>query len=178
MMTGKKIEPIRMEIGMKNNKGFTLVELIVVILVLGVVSGITALSINLIGSSSARQCATQMDALISKSRVSSLSHTEKIYINLYMLDGKVVGDYYENGVRLSSKELSGRRVAVSCVVGGVVSNLGNSSNPLKLSFNHSTGALNPNTADGSYYCTEINVLGGSRLYTITIAPLTGHHSIG
>lgn len=163
---------------MKNNRGFTLVELIVVILLLGIVSGITALSINLIGSSSARQCATQMDSFISKSRIGSLSHLEEIYVNLYILDGIVVGDYYENGALVSSKELSDKRVVVSYVVGGVVSNLGNSSSPLKLSFNHSTGALNPKTAGGSDYCTEINVSGGSRVYTITIAPLTGHHCIG
>ena len=158
----------------KSNKGFTLIELLVVVVLIGILGGISALSIRALSSTSAKSCAAEINSLISKCRVSSLSRTGDVYITIYMKDGKVIGSY-SDGKQTETKTLSDGRAVVSYKVGTITSNLG-AEPGLKLSFDRSTGGLKPQSG-GSDYCKAIFVAGGGKTYTIDIASSTGNHSI-
>ena len=160
----------------KNDKGFTFIEIVVVIVVIGIVAGISALSLGSLNSASAKNCSSQLNAYISKCRVASLSRAGEVYIKIKMQDGKVIGEYYEGGTLKETKTLSNGRAKVSYKVDEITSELSDGQE-LKLSFNRSTGALNPQTVGGEDYCTDIYITGGTKTYTISIVSATGKHSL-
>jgi len=160
----------------KNDKGFTLIEIIVVIIVIGIVAGISALSLSTLNSASAKSCSSQLNAYISKCRVASLSRAGDVYIIVKMQSGKVIGEYYEDSNLKDTKTLSDGRANVSYKVGVTTFEL-RDGQELKLSFNQSTGALNPQTVGGKDFCEAIYITGGTKTYTITIVPSTGNHSL-
>ena len=89
-----------------NNRGFTLVELIVVIAILGILAGVMSYSVNQIFSGQARQFADEYDALLTQCRVSTLSGAAApTYVMLCQDSG---GDYYgvlvEGGAEVSRKQ--------------------------------------------------------------------------
>ncbi|NLT14346.1 MAG: type II secretion system protein [Clostridiales bacterium] len=166
----------------RNDRGFTLVEILVVVAIMGVLAGVLSLSLNTVFSSRARRCAYSTDAYIDMCRINTLSRAGNVYIEL-TLDGddRVVGSYYEDSdptdgvppVLKSTELLSGGGVEVIYKVGGTNYTL-SSSTPLTLAFNRETGGLKP--VSGTNYCTEIRVISG-RTYTITLVPSTGGHYI-
>lgn len=155
-----------------NNKGFTLVELIVVIAIIGVVASMTSLSFSTVSSKRAERCATSVDSLISRCRLGCISHSGNTYLIITLdSDKNIVGEYYENGVKVSTDTFPGKGTTVTyTTTAGTVSL---ASKPLTLSFNRATGAQNFQT-DGVSYCTAITFTSG-KVYTITLVPSTGNH---
>lgn len=163
----------------RNNRGFTLVEIVVVVTILGVLVGLTAMSISSVFSARARRCATELDSYISMCRVNSMSRAGSIKIVLDTdANGSIRGSYYENDVVKDTAVFSDTRVFAEFTIGGVSTPL-SSSDPLTLSFNRSTGGFNPqgNVAGVPVYCTSISISSG-RTYVITLIPSTGNHFIG
>ena len=162
----------------RNSAGFTLVELVVTVTILGVLVGLIGMSISSVFSARARRCATEIDAYLSMCRVNSMSRAGNIKMELYVDEnGSICGSYYENDIEKDTAVFSDSRVTVTYVVGGVSKSL--SSGRLTLSFDRSTGALNPQGETGGTpsYCTSISVSSG-RTYVITLIPSTGNHFIG
>jgi len=164
----------------RDNRGFTLLELVVVITIMGILMSLATISAFPSYSARARRCASQTDMLITKCRIGCLSRAENVYLTLHTdSDGKIIGDYYENdGVLVSADVLSEGRALMTYTVkssGGTAEtrNLGDS--PLTLSFSRSTGAFK--ALPGGNYCTAINVLCGGRTYTIALTPSTGAHEL-
>jgi len=166
----------------KNNRGFTLVEIIVVVVIMGVLVGIISLSISSVFSSRARRCASEMDAYISMCKVNSMSRAGCIYIVLDLDgDGNIRGRYYEDSDYVpddaslrDTATFSDSNVAATFTTGGTETALSDT-NTLTLSFDRNTGAFNPQS--GGNYCTSISLTSG-RTYVITLIPSTGNHYIG
>lgn len=162
----------------RNSAGFTLVELVVTVAILGVLVGITSMSISTVFSARARRCATEIDAYLSMCRVNSMSRAGDIKMKLYAdEDGSIRGRYFENDIEKDAAVFSDARVTVEYTVGGVPIPL-TSEYPLTLAFNRSTGGLMPQNPSGDVpvYCTAISI-SSSRTYVITLIPSTGNHFI-
>lgn len=166
----------------RNNRGFSLVELIVVVAILGVCVGIVAASISAISSSQARKCAASIDAALSRCRVSAMSRAGEVYLTLSVDgDGVVtVAQYEKNGdavTEISSDAVGSSRCGVSYQVKGAADAAALDASGLTLSFDRDTGAFDF-TGNAKGVLTSITVSGGGRSYVITLDALTGAHRIG
>lgn len=173
----------------KQNKGYTLVEIIIVIVLIGLLATVAGSSISLVFSSEAKKCANNTSALISKAKVSALSREGNVGVKIYRDGGNIVGAYYENGAEISREKLGGSRVNFNYMYknGQNEVNVNLTSTPLYISFNKGTGSLKTigeaslaelGSASGAEAApAEIIITSGSRTLVITFVESTGQHAI-
>lgn len=155
--------------------GFTLVELVVVIAIMGILAAVMAISTSIIPASRAKSCTSRINASLDRCRVGCLTHGENTYMTLSINnDGQIEIKYYENAantnpVPTDTTVLSSGGVTVTG--GGAALT---TANAIKISFARSTGALHEPVASENY---ALAITGGSRTYTINIVCATGSHEI-
>jgi prepilin-type N-terminal cleavage/methylation domain-containing protein len=154
---------------MKSNKGFTLVELIVVVAIIGIIIGAMTYSINSVSSTRAKKVASDLSALISQCRVDTLSGAPSPTYLEISKDGKVYyGILHEGGEEKARQKLGGSGVSISW-------SSQTEGDALKIGFSRATGAMDVINYQN---CTSITVISGAGSYTITLVPKTGYHSVG
>lgn len=133
--------------------GFTLLELLVVILVMAVVAGAMVIGVSGIMRSSEVRAAKVLTEGISDGRTAAMSRVEgtvavKIskdsggyYVETVIGDGS--GDYEENG---DARELCNSNLSVSAVTGSTSAEIGEES-PLYLTFDKGSGAFKGSVPD-------------------------------
>lgn len=163
----------------RNNKGFSLIELIVVMLIIGIVTTFVSVAVSTSNSANAKRCASSVNSLISQCRAESLGRTGTVYLTISLDSNRNIVCTHSNGSAVVTDTFPGRGTAVSYTTdnsGAKTAVTLTSSNPLTLSFNRSTGGQNYQP-DGVSYCTAITFTSG-RTYTITLVPSTGTHKLG
>lgn len=162
---------------MKRNKGFTLVELLVVVVIIGILTGVGVTSVSSVNATSAKKAAAQIDAYLSVVRTKCMSRAGSPYALIYSKNGTVVGEYYENSTLVSEDVVSDKRVSVTYSYGTYT----NTALPttretaLKISFSRATGALKLPVTNGGELA--FGITGGRRTYTVTVIAVTGDHDI-
>ena len=82
MTTGRRIKP--------NNKGFSLVELVVVVLILGVLAGGTAIAISVLYNARVDNAAKRLNSMLDRAREEAMAHiTSTTYIDILEESGNV-----------------------------------------------------------------------------------------
>ena len=154
----------------KDNSGFTLAELIVVIALLGILAVFVGASISTAFSGREKALAVNVDAYLSMCRSRCLSRGGQPYIELSQdgETGEVWGKYYENGKQLEEESLGGKGVLVSYYIGKDSPNNEKElhTETLKISFSGSTGAMETPEENLWIYVGK---------YKIKIYALTGAH---
>lgn len=160
-----------------DNRGLSLVEVMVVVAIMAVVGGVGIWGINAMSGKPAQQCAQKIVYSLERHRTSAMSKVDAAY-RLYESGGKIyVDEYLTNEVGgidfatmspATTAEIGASGLQVQYMLGAdpTLHDL-----PLTLAFDRSSGAFKKQ-ADGSY-CTKIIVKRGGREHTVTLVPLTG-----
>jgi prepilin-type N-terminal cleavage/methylation domain-containing protein len=159
-------------------KGFTLVELIVVMAILGILGGFVGLSVSNVFSAEARKAASVIDAQLTQCRIDAMSREGTSVVKLSLNGDKVQCELLRDGAAAESETFSSR-VKVQYYTDADAAAPHELTDPLYLSFDRDTGALArpaDNTVGGN--CVRIVALGGSSSGTITLVPSTGSHTTG
>ncbi|MGN1225760.1 MAG: type II secretion system protein [Candidatus Cryptobacteroides sp.] len=160
----------------KDNRGISLVEMIIVIAIMAVVSGGLAIGIGSALSKPAEECASKITDSLKNARISTMGK-KTVELELYSasdgiyLKEKITGT---GGTSTEKKIKIGQKgVDVTYQYSGesTYNSLGGESAPLKLSYNRATGGFNESVV--GKYCQYIKVKKGSREYTLELYNLTG-----
>lgn len=81
---------------MKDNKGFSLVELIIVIAIMGVIGGMMFYSFTLMTGQYAKQCANNLSTALEKEKNYSLTRSASVdcYMEIVLVDNSYYARYY------------------------------------------------------------------------------------
>ena len=152
-----------MKTGLKNNKGFTLVELIVVIAIMAVLTGFIITGIGLLSTLSSRQCARQLKQSIGQARIETMGKdsTDNCY---YLEETKTVTETGETSVT-TDKVGSGRITITGKDAGGSDYTI-STGHDITLSFKRSTGGFDD-------YVKTIVVSSGGRDHELKLMKITG-----
>jgi len=161
----------------KDNRGLSLVELVIVIAILAVVGSLVTMGLSAATSKPAEECAKKIVSTLNSARMSTMGK-QTVAINLYQESDGVYVEEVINGVVVKSQKIGAKGVQIEYMLegGGGYQALGDSSNKLSLSFKRTTGGFNYPLIGGttqSEYCESIRAKKGNRQSTISIAYLTG-----
>ncbi len=160
----------------KDNRGLSLVELVIVIAILAVVGSLVTMGLSAATSKPAEECAKKIATTLNSARMSTMGK-QSVAINLYKKGDYIYADEVVNGVITKTSQVSSKGVQVEYKLeGGGYQTLGDASNKLSLSFKRSTGGFNKPTVGGTAegaYCVEIRVSKGTRTNILNLAYLTG-----
>jgi len=174
---------------MKKSRGFTYIELLVVMAILAVAAVLLLGSLSVIYSSSAKSCAKSIVSALSECKVDAMSRTGNSYLLFYQTDEGMVLDYYRSGVLIPPETVVKKVLNVSWTdSNGTVHSAPTETMPLCFTFNRSTGSFltldESASAAGKtagygtgLYCRSIQVSGGSQTYTVTLVPATGRFGL-
>lgn len=163
----------------RDNRGVSLVEMMIVIAILAVISGIVAMGIGVAISKPAEECARKMQQSLEGARVYTMGK-QKMAVKYYMSDGAVYAQEiitYPNGTTLykDPEKIGAKGMKVKYKAGATEYDL--STTPLILSFDRSTGGLNTAECSPSGFSSqitlEIQVQRGSTVMKVTLYGLTG-----
>lgn len=161
-----------------NNRGLSLVELVVVIGLMVLLFSLSILGISAMTQARQSQTAVSISAMISKTRINSLAKSGAVYLELSVdAQGDIVCSYFENGRLMNTETLPAAgqslRYTLKAVSGGADQSLSLSEAPLRLAFEKSTGAQEH---QGGYVCTAL-IFSGMKTQTLSLVPSTGAQSL-
>lgn len=160
--------------GQTDNRGMSLVELIIVIAIMAIVGGILTLGIGMVSGKPAEQCARQIKAVMEQCRTTTMGKpVGDVSLKFEQDSDGVWVTFYQGGS--SDRRMVGQGdVIVKYIVGGTEYDL--RSQPLRIEFDRSTGGLRPSSEPGdgtTEYCSEFNISRAATVRNLTIERLTG-----
>ena len=154
------------------NRGFSLIELIVVVAIMAVALAVGGYALSAISLANAKNCATEIKSSLEKTRTqacSSDNDTNTAQMMLYRdaSTGKVC---IEKNFEGAAKEIGGKTVTAKYRLKGTTQyvDIPSQANALVFGFNRSTGGFS-----GTNLVEEIQISSGGRTYTLTCYSLTG-----
>ncbi len=173
---------------MKKNQGFTLVEMIIVIAIAGILAGSSVMALNSLKYANAKKCANEIDSMIDKARVLSMTKGPTNLFIYWYKDGYYM-KYQKEDVLVKSTGgtfLCNDEITITAYSNETPVSFKkvNTLASIKIAFKRSNGALLPDdsmnfeTFDNTpRIYNKIVVSSENGEYTIRIVELTGKHYI-
>ncbi len=161
-----------MQKSIKNNKGFTLVELLIVIALMGALVVVCVGPLASVYKARAKSAANEIGAMLSESKIDSLSgKTNEFHLTF---DGSTfICSLIQEGSELKSENIGNKKTSID-VEGSSLNS--DADKELVIKFNNQSGKVESAEYDGNNllgdHKVEINVEYGS-LYRVTIYEVTG-----
>ena len=164
-----------------NNRGLTLVELIVVVAILGIVSVGSIGAIGLLHSTSAKETTTKLNSALSKARTESMSRAQAS-MKLYAEDSSYYVQYTINNKEEPPIKIGNSRVTITYTdTNGMTYEINenavgenaalNTKESIVIEFNRETGGFKP--ISGTNYCKKFAVTSAGKSYELECQKLTG-----
>jgi type II secretory pathway pseudopilin PulG len=161
----------------KNNKGFSLVELIVIIALMAVLTTSIITYIGMVGDAQAKKCANGLSSGLSQTKVCAMSRS-KASITVYGDDtGVYIKTVQGNAERTEKIGKDGVKVEFRTIRDSdVFTPVGTTlDSGVKIEFDRASGACKK--MSNGEYCYGFKVTAGQTTYIVNIEPLTGKASI-
>ncbi len=174
----------------KKNRGFTLIELIVVIAIIAIVAGISTYSFNYVTIHRVKAFVNDCDALLSQCKVETMSGATDVSFYIEKPDDKWVAVLKKNGNKIEKSASKSKNF--TCYA-EITNTLGTKNTieikAIKLSFDRSTGQMNLQSYKDQYgrefnvadvagiQCTKITVSNAVGSKSIILIPQTGYHEV-
>ena len=160
---------------MKNkHKGFSMIELIIAIAIIGIFTGLGSISFGYIRAGNVRSATKTVDSNLSRLRLDTMSKASKPYMYLY----KLGNDYYmycTNSTSVDTSVANGTKIANDSImikVDGVP--LSSANSPCKIGFQKGSGAFLSGTPQKISFSDSD---GQGTIYDLIIVNETGKHYI-
>ena len=102
----------------KDSRGFTLIELIVVIVILGIMAAVISISVSTIPATRAKGCASTISTTLDRARVGSLTHAQVSYMTISQnSSGAYEIACFDNGTHSTGGYSGGTEIGEHCVIG-------------------------------------------------------------
>ena len=154
---------------MKKNHGFTMVEVMVTVAIMGVLASIIGITMGILLGQRVKSMAADTKSVFQSTQIVAQSRDDA-YIELRQngSDATVIA-YSAAGKEINRAE--GHDVKMYVKIGSGAEQLVSST--IAIHFDRQTGGLKPQTNGGSDYVTQIRITNGKRSVTLKISRLTG-----
>ena len=162
--------------GKTDNKGFSLIELIVVIAILGIISVGIVNTFGLLSNASAKGAANKLKTALTETRVECMSKAQAS-LHIYQNESSeyyvtlTVNDEEKAPVKIgdSKVDITYKRSSKTAMIDQA---LEIPAEGIEIEFDRDTGEFKP-IKGTEFYCKKIIVTSGERRYTLTCERLTG-----
>lgn len=164
---------------MKNNKGFSLIELIIVLAIIAVLGGVMWMGFQSVGSRQVNQCTNNIESFLGRTKTLALAK-DAAKVRIYRNDDGYYADIYVGSAAApeTTKKIGTDSLAVSYVTNDSAVTAFSVGTQLELSFQRDSGAF---TALGGgstgVYCVEIQVIKGDYERSVKMIPETGKYFV-
>lgn len=177
------------------NKGYSLIELVVVIAIMAILVGVFAISVSSLSGRKVNKCADEIVSTLERARVLTLGK-EQNQVEFRLYYESTAKEYraqiYQGGTLVSDRVVGKEPIEIKVVFEGDTTKYDLKAQTIKgtapyvttgvgaeglfLVFNRSSGAFEPGTntvGDTKDYCSKIIISGGNRTIEITPVGRTG-----
>lgn len=159
----------------KDNRGLSLVEVIIVITIMAVLGGLMTMGISAGVSKPAEECAEKLEAALNNARITTMGK-QSVELELYKQNNYIYlkekitgadGTYSEKDTRIGAKG-----VEVTYKLTGET-HVALDTTPVKFKFKRTTGGFEPVSVSPDKYCEELVISKGTRIKKMNLYYLTG-----
>lgn len=159
-----------------DNRGLSLIELIVVVAILGILSVSSISYLGLLSNHSAKETATKLKTAMTEARTEAMSKSQAS-LQIYEEDSEYFVELTVNGTPQSPVKIGTSKVKVTYKKTRPADDVFEikDAEQLVIEYDRDTGAFKPIGTDGSgnVYCKSITVTSGGKNYVLTCERLTG-----